>query len=66
MSVVPGLRKPPLFFLMIFIFSIIVGFTEFCQFSIVQQSDPATHIYIHSFSHIILQPPHLKGISAAL
>jgi len=29
-------------------------FTVFCQFSTVQQSDPVTHTYIHSFSHIIL------------
>ena len=29
-------------------------FTVFCQFSTVQQSDPVTHKYIHSFSHIIL------------
>ena len=28
-------------------------FTVFCQLSTVQQSDPVTHIYIHSFSHII-------------
>ena len=26
----------------------------FCPFSTVQQSDPVTHTYIHSFSHIIL------------
>ena len=26
-----------------------------CQFSTVQQSDPVTHTYTHSFSHIILQ-----------
>ena len=37
---------------MIFIFSIIAGF----QLSVfyVQQGDPGTHTYIHSFSHIIL------------
>ena len=29
-------------------------FTVFCQFSTVQQNDPVTHTYIHSFSHIIL------------
>ena len=29
-------------------------FTAFCQFSTVQQSNPVTHIYAHSFSHIIL------------
>ena len=30
-------------------------FTVFFQFSIVQQGDPVTHTYIHSFSHIILR-----------
>ena len=40
------------FFLMIFIFSIIFGLQ--CSVnSTVQQSDPVTHTYIHSFSHII-------------
>ena len=29
-------------------------FTEFCQFSTVQQSDPVTHTSIHSFSYIIM------------
>ena len=37
---------------MIFIFSILAGL-QCCQFSTVHQSDPATHIYTHSFSHII-------------
>ena len=30
------------------------SFTVFCHFSTVQQRDPVTHMYIHSFSHIIL------------
>ena len=29
-------------------------FTVFCQFSTVQQGDPVTHTYIHSFSHIVM------------
>ena len=29
-------------------------FTVFCQFSTLQQGDPVTHTYIHSFSHIIM------------
>ena len=29
-------------------------FTVFCQFSTVQQGDPVTHTYIHSFSHVIM------------
>ena len=29
-------------------------FTGFCHLSIVQQSDPVTHMYKHSLSHIIL------------
>ena len=29
-------------------------FTGFYQFSTVHQSDPVTHTYIHSFSHIVL------------
>ena len=47
---------------MIFIFSVIVGFTVFCQFSTVQQSDPVTHTRTcththtpYSFSYIILR-----------
>ena len=34
-------------------------FTVFCQVSTVQQSNPVTHTYRHSFSHIILHhaPP---------
>ena len=31
-----------------------IWFTVFCQFSTVQQGDPVTHAYIHSFSHIIM------------
>ena len=43
------------YFLMIFIFSIIVG-TVFSQYSMVQQSDPISlsFTHTHSFSHIIL------------
>ena len=29
-------------------------FTVFCPLSTIQQSDPVTHTYIHSFSHILL------------
>jgi len=29
-------------------------FTVFCQFSTIQQSDPVTHMYLYSFSQIIL------------
>ena len=39
---------------MIFIFFHCSCFTVFCQFSTVQQSDPVTHTYIYSFSHIFL------------
>ena len=35
-------------------FSYYGWFTVFSQFSTVQQSDPVTHIHIHSFSHFIL------------
>ena len=33
-----------------------IWFTVFCQFSTVQQGDPVTHTYIHSFSHFITKP----------
>ena len=29
-------------------------FPVFCQYSTIQQNDPVTYTYIHSFSHIIL------------
>ena len=47
-------RKKFLFILNIFYFFHHSWFTVFCQFSTVKQDDPVTHMYIHSFSHIIM------------
>ena len=49
-----GITKHLFIFLMIFYFFHYSCFTVFCQFSTVQQRDPVTYTYIHSFSHIIL------------
>ena len=45
-----------------FYFSHYSRFTVFCQFSPVQQGDPITHTYIHSFSHMIML--RHKGLDA--
>ena len=57
---------------MIFVFSIIVGLQCSVNFSTVQQSDPVahtqTHVYTHSFSHVILHhaPSQVTRVPSAI